>query len=78
MKEQSRNRNEDVGHLFSANGGKAVLLGLCYDSMGIEMSFQERLILVETDGICPSTGKRVMELINESVMHNQLVIGKKI
>jgi hypothetical protein len=78
LKEQSRSRNEDICSLFSASGGKAVLLGLCYNSMGIEMSFQERLILVETDGVCPNTGKRVFELINESVIHNNLVIGKKI
>jgi len=78
LREQYKNRSEDVDTLFSANGGKAVLLGLCYDSMGIEMSFQERLKLVETDATCPKTGKRVMELINESVKHNNLVIGNKI
>ena len=78
LKEQSKNRNEDTDFLFSAFGGKAVLLGLCYDSMGIEMSFYDRLRLVETDGVCPSTGKKVLELINESVMHNKLVIGKRI
>ena len=78
IREQQKNRTEDAGDLFSANGGKAVLLGLCLDSMNIEMPFSDRLRLVETNGVCPSTGKRVLELINESVMHNKLVIGKKI
>ena len=78
LKEQYRNKTEDNDFIFSANGGKAVLLGLCYDSMNITMPFQDRLKLIETNGICPHTNKKVSQLIQESIVQNNLTIGKKI
>ena len=78
LQEQYKNRTEDVGFMFNANGGRAVLLGLCYDSMNISMPYQDRLKLVETNGVCPHTNKKVSQLIEESIVQNNLTIGKKI
>jgi hypothetical protein len=45
------------------NGGSAVLLGLFYNRNGYEMSFQDRLKLIESRKNCPFTGKSIDEII---------------
>jgi hypothetical protein len=78
LQEYQKNRTENPDFIFCSNGGHAVLLGFFYDSIGIDIQFQKRLEMIETDAICEHTGKKVREIVNDYIKQNQLLIGKKI
>jgi hypothetical protein len=78
IQEYYKNRTEDKDFVLSSYGGHAVLLGLFYDSIGINEPFKRRLYLIENDAICEHTKKKVRKLVEEYIAQNKMAIGKKI
>ena len=62
-KDEKRVKEDSI--IPCVNGGSSVILGLFYSEKGFEMSFQDRLKLIDTGKPCPFTGKKVNDIIRD-------------